>query len=440
MSILIVQSGGSLRGSVSIPGDKSISHRSLMFASIAKGSSAIRGFLNGRDCLATLEVMGQLGVSIESQSATELIVHGVGFDGLIEANSVLDCDNSGTTIRLLAGLLCGQSFCSLLTGTEQLCSRPMGRIANPLRDMGAVILGRRGGQLAPLALAGTRQSSKLKSIRYEMPVASAQVKSAVLLAGLRASGQTTVIEPGPARDHTERMLLAMGAPLHVSGRSISVEAVEDELEALDLTIPGDISSAAFLMVAASIVPDSDVTLLRVGLNPTRTGILEALLRMGADITVTDERMEGGEPCGDVRIRASSLRGCEFAGPDIVTMIDEIPILVLAATQASGRTIIRDAAELRVKESDRIAVTVKVLRALGANVEERADGFVIEGPCQLKGAEVNSHGDHRLGMALTIAGLVATDESQVTGCDVIVDSYPGFEESLRALGGLVRGGS
>jgi 3-phosphoshikimate 1-carboxyvinyltransferase len=433
MSIVTVQKSEALSGTTTIPGDKSISHRALMFAGIAMGTSKVRGFLNGRDCLATLEIMKKLGVTIERDENGELTIDGLGHNGLIEPDDVLDCDNSGTTIRLLSGLLCSQGFCSILSGSAQLRSRPMGRIANPLREMGAIILGRRGGLLAPLVLAGTGNSPELMGFRYEMPVASAQVKSAVLLAGLRASSPTTVIEPGPARDHTERMLLGMGADLQIEENTITVNPIASPLTPLNLTIPGDTSSAAFLMVAAAIVPDSDITLTGVGLNPTRTGLLEGLQKMGANIEIGNVRSEGGEPCGDIRIQYCALNGAEFSGVDIVTMIDEIPILVVAASQAVGRTVIRDAAELRVKESDRISVTVKVLQALGAKVEERPDGFIVDGPTNLTGAIVDSHGDHRLAMALIIAGMVAEGETQVLGAEVIPDSYPGFEASLTKLG-------
>lgn len=436
MSTLKVHQKKGLQGTVQVPGDKSISHRALMFAGMAKGTSSIQGFLNGKDCLATLNIMKQLGVSIEEKSPTELSITGSGRNSLREADGPLDCDNSGTTMRLLAGLLCPQHFYSVLTGTPQLRSRPMGRIANPLREMGAVILGRRGGLLAPLTLAGTSQSPQLRGIDYEMPVASAQVKSAIFLAGLHALTPTTVTEPGPARDHTEKMLQAMGAPIHIQGARISVEPLTESLKPLKMTIPGDFSSAAFLMVAATIVPGSDVQILGVGLNKTRAGLLHALLKMGAKIDVSREREEGGEAVGDLRIQASELSGAEFGGQDIVTMIDEIPILVLAATQAKGPTVIKDAGELRVKESDRIAVTAELLRSLGADVEERPDGFTIAGSSKLKGGSFDSHGDHRLAMMLTIAGLIAEGESTVSNAEVIPDSFPGFSTALQSLGAQI----
>lgn len=436
MSKIIVRPARELRGSLTVPGDKSISHRALMFAGLAKGKSSIKGFLNGKDCHATLHIMGQLGVTIDEISPTELTIDGLGRNGLKEPEGPLDCDNSGTTMRLLSGLLCSQHFYSVLTGTPQLRSRPMGRIANPLREMGAIILGRKGGLLAPLTLAGTSQSPQLRGIRYEMPVASAQVKSAIILAGLNAVNKTIVIEPGPARDHTERMLQAMGAPLTVVDHTITVEPLTESLRPLAITIPGDISSAAFLIVAACLVDGSDVELKGVGLNPTRMGIVKALLKMGANIEISNERDEGGEPVGDLRIRSSELIGTEFGGRDIVTMIDEIPVLVLAASQAKGQTIIRDAGELRVKESDRIAVTAELMRSLGADVEERPDGFMVAGSSSLSGGTYDSHGDHRLAMMLAVAGLVANGETMVTSAEVIPDSYPGFEDALRELGATI----
>ncbi|MDF1661875.1 MAG: 3-phosphoshikimate 1-carboxyvinyltransferase [Planctomycetota bacterium] len=439
MSQITVHRAKELRGTLHVPGDKSISHRALMFAGLAKGTTSIKGFLNGKDCHATLQIMGQLGVTIHEVSPTELTIEGSGRNGLKEAEGPLDCDNSGTTMRLLAGLLSPQHFYSVLTGTPQLRSRPMGRIANPLREMGAIILGRKGGLLAPLTLAGTSQSPQLRGIRYEMPVASAQVKSAILLAGLNAVSRTTVIEPGPARDHTERMLQSMGAPLTIDNHKISVDPLTESLTPLNMTIPGDISSAAFLIVAACLVEGSDVELKGVGLNSTRMGIVTALLKMGANIEIANERVEGGEPVGDLRIRASELTGAEFGGRDIVTMIDEIPVLVLAASQAKGQTVIRDAGELRVKESDRIAVTAELLRSMGADVEERPDGFTVAGSSTIKGGVYDSHGDHRLAMMLAIAGLVAVGETTVTSAEVIPDSYPGFEDALRELGATVSAG-
>lgn len=429
MTQIHLQSGSSLTGQCSVPGDKSISHRAVMFASIAEGVSRISNFLDGHDCRATVGVMRDLGAEIEVVTPTELIVHGRGVDGLQEPNSVLDCANSGTTIRLLTGLLAGQKFTSILNGTAQIRRRPMGRIVQPLRGMGAQIIGRQNGQYAPLGIAPVR----LRGMEYDMPVASAQVKSCLLLAGLYAEGLTIVREPGPARDHTERMLRAMGAPVHVMGRTVSSERPTQPLQPIDIAVPGDISSAAFLLVAGAIVPGSRLTITGVGVNPTRTGIVDALLEMGAQIEYTNERDQAGEPVADLVVRHSELRGATFGGEQIVTMIDELMVLAVAATQAHGRTVVRNAGELRVKETDRIATTVTELRKMGARIEPTEDGFVIDGPTPLTGAPVESQGDHRLAMAMTVAGLVARGATTVYGAEVTADSFPGFEVTLQALG-------
>lgn len=429
MTQIHLQSGSPLTGQCSVPGDKSISHRAVMFASIADGVSKVRNFLDGGDCRSTIQVMRDLGVEIETPTPTELVIHGRGVDGLQEPNSVLDCGNSGTTIRLLTGLLAGQKFTSILNGTAQIRRRPMGRIVQPLRGMGAQIIGRQNGQYAPLGIAPVR----LRGMEYDMPVASAQVKSCLLLAGLYAEGLTIVREPGPARDHTERMLQAMGAPIQVVGRTISSERPTEPLQPIDIAVPGDISSAAFLLVAGAIVPDSRLTITGVGVNPTRTGIIDALLEMGAHIEFKNERDQAGEPVADLEVRHSELRAATFGGQQIVTMIDELMVLAVAATQAYGRTVIRDAGELRVKETDRIASTVTELRKLGAKIEPTEDGFIIDGPTPLTGAPVESQDDHRLAMAMTVAGLVAKGSTMVYGAEVTADSFPGFEVTLQALG-------
>jgi 3-phosphoshikimate 1-carboxyvinyltransferase len=371
---------------------------------------------------------------------------------LQEPDDVLDCSRSGTTMRLLAGILAGQPFPSVLSGDAQLRRRPMGRVADPLRRMGATVLGRDGGRLPPLAIQGGR----LQGLDYTLPVASAQVKSALLLAGLYASGPTSLRVPGPARDHTERMLAAMGARLEIEdwtpGDSSGLAEIEggqrvrlvpgDDLAAVDLDVPGDFSSAAFILVAATLLPGSEVLIEATGVNPTRTGLLEMLREMGADITLESERMVGGEPVADLVVRASELRGIEVGGQLVFRAIDEIPVLAVAASQARGETVVRDAAELRVKETDRIATTVQELRRMGAKIEARPDGFAVEGPTPLQGpqalwgegAVVDSHGDHRLAMALAVAGLVANGTTRVENTDCIADSYPGFAETLAALGG------
>jgi 3-phosphoshikimate 1-carboxyvinyltransferase len=368
-------------------------------------------------------------VQIDVLTPTELVVHGRGLDGLQEPNNVLNCDNSGTTIRLMTGLLVGQPFTSFLNGTAQLRRRPMGRIVNPLRGMGADIIGRQNGNYAPLAIRPTR----LRAVEYEMPVASAQVKSSLLLAGLYAHGLTLVREPGPTRDHTERLLHAMGAPIEVIGNTVHSERPTYPLRGIEVVVASDISSAAFLLVAGAIIPDSRLTIMGVGVNRTRIGIIDALQQMGAQITYRNGRLQAGEPVADLEVRYSELRGATFGGPGIVTMIDELMVLAVAATQAKGRTVVKDAGELRVKETDRIASTVTELRKMGAKIEPTADGFIIDGPTELRGAPVESQGDHRLAMAMTIAGLVAKGTTTVYGSEVTADSFPGFEVTLQALG-------
>ena len=452
MSALIVRAGTPLRGRVQVPGDKSISHRALLLAAIAEGESRVSGFLPAADCLATLRCLRGLGVKIETSCQAQgsqgmtLIVRGRGLHGLRPPQGPLDCGGSGTTMRLLSGILAGQPFRSVLTGNAQLSRRPMARIAIPLRQMGACITDTDGH--APLAIEGER----LRGIDYTLPVASAQVKSAILLAGLYADGPTTVREPAPTRDHTERMLQAMGVKVQtMRGGDRETERPGEETDValspcrlvtlspcplvpLSQTVPGDFSSAAFLLAAAVLVPGSEVIIEDVGVNPTRTGALEALRAMGADIRVDNERDCGGEPVADLRVQAGELRATEVGGTIIPRLIDELPLLALVATQARGVTVIRDAAELRVKESDRIATTVAELRRLGAEIEARPDGFVVQGPSPLVGSEVDSHGDHRLAMMLAVAGLLAEGETWVHDVECIADSFPGFAETVRRLGG------
>ncbi len=426
--ILKIRNNGPLIGRCSVPGDKSISHRAVIFGSIAEGSSHIRNFLDGHDCRATMNIMRAMGVRIDEISRTRLEVHGVGLDGLQEPGDVLDCDNSGTTMRLLAGLLAGQEFVSVLSGTSQIRGRPMARIVDPLRTMGAQIFGRQGGRYAPLTIV----PSRLSAIEYEMPVASAQVKSCILLAGLFAHGLTVVHQPGPARDHTERMLNSMGAPVSALGNTTHSERPQSPLEPLNILIPGDISSAAFLLVGASALPDSNLTIVDVGVNATRTGIVDALSEMGANIRRRVRPLQGGEPVADLIVSGGGLKGLDFGGEQLVTMIDELPVLAVAATQAEGRTVVRDAQELRVKETDRIATTVSELKKMGAQIQETADGFIVDGPTRLTGAAVDSHGDHRLAMALAVAGVIADGETTIHNAHVTADSFPGFESTLRAL--------
>ncbi len=446
---LLIHPTQELYGSTTVPGDKSISHRAAMFAALAEGRSQVRNFLPGGDCQATLGVLRALGVAINELSPSELLLDGVGLHGLHEPAAPLDCVNSGTTMRLMAGLLAGQRFFSVLSGSPQLVKRPMGRVVEPLRQMGAVIHGRQGGKLAPLAMAGAR----LHFIDYTMPVPSAQVKSALLLAGLYNEGLVIVRQPGPARDHTERMLAAMGAPIRVLGSVVTSERPKQPLAPLDITVPGDISSAAFLLAAGLLVPQSHLTITGVGINPTRTGILDIFQMMGADIRLDNVREEAGEPVADIVVQRRGgvtpplrgdrgagaggvtppLRGVEIGGDLIVRAIDELPVLAVLATQAHGRTVVRDAAELRVKETDRIATVAAELRTLGAHVEEYPDGFAVDGPIELHSAPVWSHGDHRLAMALAVAGMVASGPVLVEEAECISDSFPGFERTLEVLG-------
>ena len=427
MSQLTVRSGAPLRGWVRVPGDKSISHRALLLGALAEGTSLVSSFLPAADCQATRRCLRQLGVEIEELDDTTLIVHGQGLHGLRPPNKPLDCANSGTTMRLLSGILAGQPFRSVLTGSAQLRRRPMARITIPLRQMGAQVTDTDGH--APLTIEGGR----LQGIDYTLPLASAQVKSSVLLAGLYADGPTTVREPMPARDHTERMLQAMGWKLRIADCGLRIEPGQ-RLRALDIVVPGDFSSAAFLIAAAVLVPGSEVTIEDVGVNPTRTGALEVLEAMGADIRVDNERDCSGEPVADLTVRASELRAAEIGSALIPRLIDELPLLALVATQARGTTRIGDAAELRVKETDRIATTAAELRKLGAEIEALPDGFVVQGPSPLKGATVDSHGDHRLAMTLAVAGLLAAGQTRVCDVECIADSFPGFAATLRRLGG------
>jgi len=424
---LIVGPAGPLRGHVRVPGDKSISHRALLLGAIAEGTSRVENFLPAADCLVTLRAVRAMGVEIQKSTPTTLIVHGRGLRGLQEPDDALHCGRSGTTMRLLAGMLAGQPFFSVLTGNPQLRRRPMSRIVEPLRRMGATVLGRGGGRRPPLALHG----GHLNGIDYTLPVASAQVKSALLLAGLYADDDTTLHVPGPARDHTERMLIAMGAKLQKAHGKWQI-APGGRLQALDVRVPGDFSSAAFLIAAATLVSGSEVTIQSVGVNPTRTGLLDVLRAMGADLSLHDQRTVSGEPVADLCVRPSDLRGVEVSGEQVVRAIDEFPLLAVVATQAQGDTVVRDAAELRVKETDRIATTVQELRQLGAEIESRPDGFLVHGPTPLCGTLVHSHGDHRLTMSLAVAGLIASGETLVQDAGCVADSFPEFEATLTQL--------
>jgi len=421
-----------LSGTITVPGDKSISHRAVMLAAIAEGTSRIRNWLPAGDTVATLEAVQSLGVHIEidkhSPQAWDLQIEGRGLRGLRPPKKPLDCRNAGTCIRLLAGILAGQPFPSVLDGSPQLRRRPMRRIIEPLARMGADMVADDGR--APLHI----QPAPLHGFDFHMKIASAQVKSAVLLAALYAQGDTCIIEAGPSRDHTERMLTAMGVPLTLSSGQITLHPVTlPPLHPLNITIPGDISSAAFPLVAAAIIPHSEITLKNVGLNQTRTGLLDILRQMGAQFSVQNRRQSGGEPIGDLTARFDELHAVEIGGETVVRAIDEFPILAVAATQAMGETAVHDAAELRVKEVDRISRLAGELLKLGVDIREHADGFTIAGPLRLRGAEVDSHGDHRLGLALAVAGLAAHDKTLVYDAGCIADSFPDFVETMQSLG-------
>ncbi|MEZ4666624.1 MAG: 3-phosphoshikimate 1-carboxyvinyltransferase [Anaerolineae bacterium] len=421
-----VRPGKPLSGQTTVPGDKSISHRAVMFGAMAQGTTRVRGWLAAGDTEASLATVQALGIQVERHSKNELTIHGAKFS---QPSGPLNLVNAGTGIRLIAGIMCGQPFESVLDGSEQLRRRPMKRILTPLQMMGADI--RATNDRAPLTI----KPAPLHGIKYDMPMASAQVKSAVLLAGLFAKGATAVVQPGPARDHTERMLSAMGVDVSSDGTTI-VLTPNGGLKPIDLTVPGDISSAAFLIVAGLLVPDSDITLTGINLNPTRTGIVDVLKSMGADITVTETGLEAGEPVGEIRVRHSALHGTEVGGNVVVEMIDEFPVLMVAAVNAEGRTVVRDAQELRVKETDRISVMAAELAKMGAAIEETPDGFVINGRQQLRGNVVDGHDDHRVSMSLSVAGLVADGTTTVLDARCASDSFPGFAETLAGLGGDV----
>lgn len=433
-----------LRGALRVPADKSITHRALMLAPLLEGASAIENYLDSETTRATLNIMRQLGADITAVAPDTLKVNGGGLRSLREAREILYCLGSGTTTRLLAGLVAGQPFLSVLDGTPALKRRPMGRIVEPLRQMGAEILARDGDRYLPMAVRG----GALRGIRYALPVASAQVKSAILLAALYADSATIVLEPTATRDHTERMLRALGVELsQPSENAIQLQPLA-RLPAREarFVIPGDMSSAAFFIVAALLVGDSELRLENVGLNPGRTGLLDVLARMadpvggGRPFDTSAERDENGEPVGELRVRSATLRGTTIGGSEIPRLIDEFPILAVAATQAEGETRVCDAAELRLKESDRVATVAHELRQMGAQIEEQPDGFIVSGPTPLKGARVNAHNDHRLAMSLAVAALVAQGETVIEGWECTADSFPNFGALLyAAVGQSVRVG-
>ncbi|TVQ60524.1 MAG: 3-phosphoshikimate 1-carboxyvinyltransferase [Spirulina sp. DLM2.Bin59] len=432
-TLAIAPTGAALQGTVQIPGDKSISHRALMLGAIATGTTTIRGLLLGEDPRSTAACFRAMGARISELNGDRVTVEGVGLGNLGEPVDVLNAGNSGTTLRLMLGLLAAQSGkLFTITGDGSLRSRPMSRVVKPLLQMGAQIWGRNHHSLAPLAVHG----QPLQGITYHSPIASAQVKSCILLAGLLAEGETTVIEPALSRDHSERMLQAFGADLTVdpAACSVTVTGQGQALQGQEVIVPGDISSAAFWLVAAAITPGSELLIENVGVNPTRTGILEALAMMGADITEENPRTVTGEPVADLRVRHCDLKACIIEGDLIPRLIDEIPILAVAAVFAKGTTVIRDAEELRVKESDRLAVMAAELNRMGAKVVELPDGLEITGGTALKGTDLDSHTDHRIAMSLAIAALNASGKTQIHRAEAAAISYPNFVSTLQTVWG------
>ena len=415
-----------LRGELTVPGDKSISHRAVMFGSLAQGTTRITHFLEGADCLSTISCFRKMGVDIE-RNASEILVHGKGLHGLSAPSEILDVGNSGTTTRLISGILAGQSFTSELNGDASIQSRPMKRIMTPLQSMGADIVSIKGNGCAPLRITG----KSLQAVHYQSPVASAQVKSCVLLAGMYADGITRVTEPVLSRNHTEIMLNYLGAKVTSQGTTASIEP-EPLLKAREIQVPGDISSAAYFIAAGLLTPDSQILLRNVGINPTRDGILKVCRAMGADITLLNINEEG-EPVADLLIRSSQLHGTTVEGSSIPTLIDEIPMIAVMAAFAEGTTVIRDAAELKVKESDRIAVVTEGLRRMGADIQPTEDGMIIHGGKPLQGAKINSYLDHRIAMSFAVAGTICDGTMDIVKGDCVNISYPEFYKDLYSLG-------
>ena len=422
----VIKPSGKLRGEITVPGDKSISHRSVMLGSIAKGDTRISGFLTGEDCLSTIDCFKKLGIDIEV-NGTDVTVHGKGLKGLSAPAETLDVGNSGTTLRLMSGILSAQPFTTRLTGDSSIQKRPMGRVASPLGLMGAKITSENEKMTAPLTIEGQR----LHGIDYTLPVASAQVKSALILAGLYADGETRITEPEATRDHTEIMLNYLGADIRKEGDTIVVRPAA-ELTGKDITVPGDISSAAYFIAAALISKDSEVLIKNVGVNPTRTGIITAFKAMGGNIELTNERTVCGEPVADILVRSSRLHGVVIKGAIIPKLIDEIPVIAAAACYASGETVIADAAELRVKESDRIKTMAAELGRMGATVIQTNDGMIILGGIPLHGAVCESYNDHRVAMSVAVAALGAKGETQIKDCGCVDISFPGYFDALMSL--------
>ena len=425
--IFHAQPGGQVMGRLRVPGDKSISHRSIMLGALAEGETRISGFLQGDDCIATLEVFRALGVSIEGPDKSDVVIQGVGLEGLKPPKSALNLGNSGTSMRLLTGLFAGQSFDVEVFGDASLNRRPMRRVTQPLTKMGASIDANKEGT-PPLRIHG---GQNLQGIQYEMPVASAQVKSAVLLAGLYAEGETCVTEPAPTRDHTERMLRGFGVSVSRSDATVCIKG-GSRLTATHIDVPADISSATFFLVAASITPGSDLVLEHVGVNPTRTGAIDILRLMGADITLVNEREVGGEPVADIHVKAADLKGINIPGALVPLAIDEFPVLFIAAACAKGQTRLTGAEELRVKESDRIQVMADGLLTCGIEAEPQPDGIVIQGG-SLRGGTVDSHGDHRIAMAFSVAALRSDGSIEIRDCDNVNTSFPNFIEACGGVG-------
>lgn len=422
MELLKTKQG--LQGELTVPADKSISHRSIMFGAISHGTTTVHNFLRAEDCLSTVAVFKALGVKIKDDGET-ITVEGKGFSGLKEPSEMLNAGNSGTTMRLVLGILAGQSFDSQIAGDASLNRRPMERVMGPLREMGAELQGTKNSEFPPISIKG----HELSAITYEMPIASAQVKSAIIFAAMQAKGETTIIEKEKSRNHTEEMIKQFGGNITVADKKITLSG-DQHLVGQTVTVPGDISSAAFYLVAASIVKNSQLLLKHVGVNPTRTGILDVLAEMGADIK--EQARDEKNQAADLLVQAADLTACEISGEIIPRLIDELPIIALAATQAQGTTIIRDAQELKVKETNRIDATAAELNKLGATIETTEDGLIIHGPTPLHGGVVDSHGDHRIGMMLQIAALLTSESVELTNPEAINISYPEFFNDLSQL--------
>ncbi|MBA7560047.1 3-phosphoshikimate 1-carboxyvinyltransferase [Candidatus Atribacteria bacterium 1244-E10-H5-B2] len=424
---LVLEKVNKLKGNIFVPGDKSISHRSLILGSIAQGETRVYNLLNSLDCLRTLGCMQALGVKIELDEDNSVNIKGKGLYGLQEPNDILDVGNSGTTIRLLTGLLSGQNFYSVLNGDNSIRKRPMKRVVQPLRLMGADIWGREDGHFASLSIKG----SKLNPFQYTLPVASAQVKSALLLAGLYTTGETVIREPLSTRDHTERMLEIMRADIKIFPPEIKIKGGK-ELKSTEIFIPGDISSAAYFIAAASILRDSQIIIKQVGVNPTRTGIIEILKKMGTKIDILNYQIKSNEPQADLMIEYSKPKGVEIKKENVPFLIDELPLIAVVATQAQGKTVVSGARELRAKETDRIKAIVSELKKMGADIEEREDGFAVNGPIRLQGAVCESYNDHRIAMSLAVAALLAEGKTVIKNSECIDISFPGFEKTLQNL--------